>query len=288
MGLDCAPAEEQCTTQFESPAMVTLEEVPAGGYEFAGWIGCKHQTEATCRLELTAPSEVAAVFLKVAKEGPQGSQGPTGQQGATGSEGPTGQQGATGPGGAAGAPGVAGVAGVAGAQGERGAAGAAGAAGPPGPAGPQGPAGSPGAAGKQGPPGKVELVTCKPSGSRERCTTKLVSGPVRFTAAAARATVSRAGAVYAAGTARRGTGGRLRLRLLAIRRLRPGRYTLTLIQGSARHETIRRLSFILTPPPGHDRRRAFADPSRAPRKRAALARRRAGARRAPPCSTSIS
>ena len=64
---------------------------------------------------------------------------------------------------------------------------------------PQGPA---------GPPGKVELVTCKTVKKRARACSSarrsLVSGTVKFTAAgaSAQATLSRHGAVYAAGTAR--------------------------------------------------------------------------------------
>jgi hypothetical protein len=87
-------------------------------------------------------------------------------------------------------------------------------------------------------------VTCKKEGKKQKCTTQLVSGTVKFTSTAARATVSRRGVVYAAGTAREG-GGRTSLRLIAVRSLRPGRYTLTLIAGSGRHETIRSEAFTL-------------------------------------------
>jgi hypothetical protein len=65
--------------------------------------------------------------------------------------------------------------------------------GPQGEQGQQGPAGSPGVAGAPGPPGKVVLVTCHTVTKKVRrhgkvhkkkvrkCTTKIVSGPVRFT-----------------------------------------------------------------------------------------------------------
>ncbi len=65
-------------------------------------------------------------------------------------------------------------------------------------------------------------------GARARFTT---------TGSVAQATLSRHGVVYAAGTAH-STRGRMSLRLLPVRKLRPGHYTLTLISGSGRHETI--------------------------------------------------
>jgi DNA-binding beta-propeller fold protein YncE len=124
-----------------------------------------------------------------------------------------------------------------GATGEKGATGAAGA---------QGPAGPPGAQGPAGPAGKVELVTCEKVKGKQHCTTKLVSGTVKFTTTglAAQATLSRHGVVYAAGTARLGHG-RMSLRLLPVRRLRSGKYTLTLISGTGRHEKISSESFTL-------------------------------------------
>jgi hypothetical protein len=124
-----------------------------------------------------------------------------------------------------------------GSAGEKGANGAAGAQGPGGPTGAQGPA---------GPAGKIELVTCKKVGKKQKCTTKLVSGTVKFMTAglAARATLSRHGVVYAAGTARL-AHGRMSLRLLPVRRLQPGKYTLTLIGGTGRHERISTQSFTL-------------------------------------------
>jgi hypothetical protein len=101
---------------------------------------------------------------------------------------------------------------------------------------PQGPAGAPGANGAPGAPGhdgKVELVTCKnvtkrvkhKKVKRRQCTGKLVSGTLKFTAGAATATLSRAGKVYARGSA--SADGR-KLELTPSRRLRAGRYTLTL------------------------------------------------------------
>jgi DNA-binding beta-propeller fold protein YncE len=125
-----------------------------------------------------------------------------------------------------------------GSAGEKGATGAAGAQGPAGPTGAQGPA---------GPAGQVELVTCKKVGKKQKCTTKLVSGTVKFTAigSSARATLSRHGVVYAKGTARTARG-RMSLRLTPLRSLRPGKYTLTLISGRGSRETIRSESFTLS------------------------------------------
>ena len=190
--------------------VVTLTEAPEAGYEFAGWVGCKFATATTCEVDLAAATEVAAVFLKAGAQGPTGPTGPTG---------PLGPVGPTGP---------------------------AGAAGPAGVAGPAGTNGKEGPAGKQGPPGKVELVTCKATKvkgkSVQKCTSKLVSGTVKLTAAGA--TLSRNGSVYAVGAARL-SHGRLSLRLRPLRKLPRGRYTLTLVSGSGSREKIRRLAFTL-------------------------------------------
>ncbi len=91
-------------------------------------------------------------------------------------------------------------------------------------------------------------MTCKKAGKKRKCTTKLVSGTVKFTAtgSSAHATLSRHGAVYAAGTESSTSGG-MSLRLTPLRKLRPGRYTLTLISsGAGKHETIRSESFTLS------------------------------------------
>ena len=196
-GLTCSTVE--CMHEFEGEPTLTAKA--AAGYEFAGWIGCAPITATTCRVDRAASTEVTAVFLKVAKEGPIGDTGPAGEKGAGGA---TGAQG---------------------------------------PAGPQGPAGAQGPA---GPAGKIELVTCRTVKGKQRCTAKLVSGTVKFTTTgqSARATLSRHGVVYAAGTARIARG-RTSLRLLPVRSLRPGKYTLTLIRGTGRHKRISTESFTL-------------------------------------------
>jgi hypothetical protein len=137
-----------------------------------------------------------------------GADGPPGKEGATGSEG---------------------KAGAAGPTGERGASG---------PAGTQGPA---------GPAGEVELVTCKKVAKKQKCTAKLVSGTVSFTTlgSPAQATLSRHGVVYATGTARTASG-RMSLRLLPVRRLQPGKYTLTLVDRIGMHKRISSESFTLS------------------------------------------
>jgi hypothetical protein len=219
-GITC-PTE--CTHEFAGK--VTLTEEAAPGYDFAGWIGCKQITATTCEVNVTAATEVTAVFLKEAIEGKEGPKGEPGTPGAKGTNGTNGKEG------------------PAGKTGAQGPAGAAGAQGPAGAAGAQGPAGP---AGAQGPAGQVQLVTCTKKGKKQHCTTKLVSGTVKFTTTgrSAKATLSRHGAVFAAGMARV-THGRLSLRLTPLRRLRPGHYTLTLIGGAGRHETIRTESFTL-------------------------------------------
>jgi VCBS repeat protein/FG-GAP repeat protein len=111
------------------------------------------------------------------------------------------------------------------------------------PQGPQGPAGAPGSQGPAGAAGKVELVTCKTVTKRvkhkkvksQKCTGKLVSGTLKFKASAATAMLSRAGKVYALGSA--SADGRT-LELVPSRRLRTGRYTLTLKRPG--HRAVRR------------------------------------------------
>jgi hypothetical protein len=90
-----------------------------------------------------------------------------------------------------------------------------------------------GARGPQGKPGQIELVTCKAvtvklkghKVKRNKCTAKLVSGTVRFTTTSVvrRASLTRGGVLYATGiVTNKG------LALHALRRVRAGRYTLTL------------------------------------------------------------
>jgi hypothetical protein len=229
-GITCEPT---CSAEFAEGAKVTLTESPETGYEFAVWIGCKHVTITTCEVTIGGEAEVTAVFLKAGKEGQEGKTGPEGKQG------PSGGAGATGPQGPAGA---AGAAGEKGANGSQGPAGGQGSTGPVGPAGGQGPT---------GPAGQVQLVTCrtvkKGKKSVQKCTTKLVSGTVKFTttSASARATLSRHGEVFAAGMARVVAHGRLSLRLTPLCKLQAGRYELTLISGAGAHEAIRTELFTL-------------------------------------------
>ncbi len=218
-----------CTAEF-SPGKVTLTESPAGGYEFVGWIGCKATSASTCEVDLNGPTEVGAAFMKRGEKGEKGTTGERGVEGPPGEAGPLGPIGPVGP------------TGERGSNGSNGANGATGPAGPAGPAGPQGPA---------GPTGKVQLVRCttvkQGKKSVQKCTTQLVTGPVTFTAAkaSAHATLSRAGHVYATGMALATGHGRLSLRLQPVRALRAGRYTLTLIAGGGKHETIRTEAFTL-------------------------------------------
>ena len=224
----CGPlGGTECSHPFEGEVTLTATPKAGSGYVFVGWLGCKKVLASTCEVDVTGETEVTAVFLK---EGKVGEEGKAGERGSEGKEGPGGETGLTGPVGAKGA------------QGERGAAGANGfngAAGALGPAGPAGPAG------KEGPPGKIEIVTCRKVGKKQKCTTKTVSGTVSFTASSARATLSRHSVVYAAGTAR-DAHGNMSLRLISVRKLKPGRYTLTLISGTGRHETIRSAEVTLS------------------------------------------
>jgi streptogramin lyase len=111
-----------------------------------------------------------------------------------------------------------------------------------GPQGPPGHNGNPGPPGKQGPPGKIELIVCqtvtkvvhhKPR-KVKKCTSRLVSSPVKFTTAVAKATLTRGGRTYASGTARV-VHGVVHLQLAARRGLTRGRrYELTLRYGNGR------------------------------------------------------
>lgn len=106
-----------------------------------------------------------------------------------------------------------------------------------------GPAGAKGATGPAGPAGKVELVTCKAvtkkvkgkKQTKQVCTTKLVTGTVKFTTALKAATLSRGRVLYATGSGQR-TGRTTTLTMRPLRRLTAGRYTLRL--GSRGRETV--------------------------------------------------
>ena len=142
--------------------------------------------------------------------------------------------------------------------------------GPPGPIGPTGPTGPTGATGAtgatgqtgaQGPAGQIELVVCRTVTKKttrnghnvavkvRKCTTKLVSGTVKFTIAShdVEATVSRAGVTYATGRAIPTATDQWRLVLTRqIHPLRPGRYTLTLRSRHGRRRILERTPITIT------------------------------------------
>lgn len=135
-------------------------------------------------------------------------------------------------------------------QGPTGPAGATGATGPGGAAGPKG------ATGARGPQGKVELVTCKrvtktKKDRREKvqtCTTRVVTGTIKFTIDSddGEAALSRAGDVYATGSAVRVGANRWRLSLTRRRALRPGRYVLAIRARHGRGWVTRRMSIAIS------------------------------------------
>jgi hypothetical protein len=86
-------------------------------------------------------------------------------------------------------------------------------------------------------------VRCQKVKGKEHCTSKLVSGTFRLRGAA-EATVSHDGIVFATGEGRN-AHGEMRLRLTPLRRLRPGRYRLTLIIGKGKSEEIRTETLVL-------------------------------------------
>jgi hypothetical protein len=201
--------------------------------------------------------------LPVGSTGPTGATGPTGTTGMTG---PTGTTGMTGPTGDTGASGPAGATGMTGPSGMVGATGPTGAAGPTGPTGavgnsgatgPRGPGGATGPAGARGPAGaagRVELVTCHTvtevthhvKHKVTKCSTKLLTGTVKFTTtvAVSRITISRAGVVYAQGRGQT-VGGRMQLLVILRRRLAPGRYTITSVHRQHRRAVLSRRSITI-------------------------------------------
>jgi hypothetical protein len=124
-----------------------------------------------------------------------------------------------------------------------------------------GASGGTGATGPQGSAGQIELVLCKKitktvtthghkhEVSVRKCTTRLVSGVLKFTTVAndLRASVARAGVVYATGLAVRTGPGRWQLLLTHnARTLRPGRYALTLSSLHARARIVQRRTITIT------------------------------------------
>ena len=133
-------------------------------------------------------------------------------------------------------------------NGTKGEAGPTGTTGPQGSTGPTGTQGPTGPEGKEGPAGKVEIVTCTKKGGKQTCTTKLVTGPVKFTttASTARATLSRHGKVFAIGSARTVKGHIEFLSSDPRVALPHGRYTLTITHKAGRHITETRQAITIT------------------------------------------
>ena len=122
--------------------------------------------------------------------------------------------------------------------------GATGATGVQGPAGPQG---------ARGPAGKIELVLCKTvtttrkKGRVRKCSTRLVSGVIKFQLGSDDlATVTHRHIVFATGAAVPIGHGRLQLMLTPRRRLRRGRYTLTLHNGHGDRRSLKRTTITIT------------------------------------------
>jgi hypothetical protein len=144
-------------------------------------------------------------------------------------------------------------------QGATGPAGPPGAIGATGPRGSTGATGSRGATGHRGPAGKIELVVCHATVKKvrshghtrkttvENCSARLVSGTVKFTLhrGGVHASISRAGVVYATGTAVAMGHSRWQLLLQQRRRTPAGSYTLTLRGGRAGRATLRRTRITL-------------------------------------------
>lgn len=150
--------------------------------------------------------------------GNQGPQGPPGSPGPTGATGPTGGDGQNGAQGPQGLPGAQGPAGSNGDSIQ-------------GPAGPQGTPGPAGPVGPQGPPGRNATVVCRPKGTkRVKVTCRVTLVRARGTTAAVR--IARKGRTYATGS-RRLRRGTATFTLTGKRRMRTGRYQLTLVLRDA-------------------------------------------------------
>jgi hypothetical protein len=120
--------------------------------------------------------------------------------------------------------------------------------GPAGQTGATGTTGTTGATGPRGPAGKIELVTCKTKhNGKETCRSKLVSGTVKFSTARdiSKASIARAGVLYATGDAQRTAHGGYELLLSYRHSLPAGRYTLTLDTRNGRHWQTQRRSITL-------------------------------------------
>jgi hypothetical protein len=185
-------AGEQCSGEIENEE-VTLTAIPAPGYQFGGWIGCARAGAATCKVKVSGPTEVQAIFVKEGSAGPTGPQGPAG---GTGPQGPAGGGGPTGP------------------QGAQGAQGSQGPSGSQGPTGPQGPGGP------QGPAGQAAKVTCKVKNATKVKVTCTVKQGASASSARLHWRLERRGRTYSHGTS---DPGRLHLDLS---NLRPGHYLL--------------------------------------------------------------
>ncbi len=191
------------------------------------------EIKASIALSDNEPAAAAIALSGTGVTADSGPPGPTGPSGPTGATGPGGPAGATGPSGPTGATGPVGPAGATGQAGTNGTNGAN---------------GTDGTNGMRGPPGQIELVTCKSlttgTGKHrktvQKCTTKLTSSPITFTATGTRvvAVLSRERIVYATGVAI-GTGKRTQLLLSLRQHIGKGSYTLTLTHaGKQQRKTI--------------------------------------------------
>ena len=198
-GIKCST--EECVHAFEGE--VTLTAAKAGaGYEFAGWLGCRKVSATSCTVDVTAASEVTAVFLKA---GTEGSTGKEGQPAAKGKPAPPARRAKK-------------------ARRRRGGSGSCRSNWHPGSGGPSG-------------QGRARDLH---EGQRQAALHD--QARLRHPQVHDRG-FGRAGDPLSPRRGLRGGNGprargRMSLRLLPVRPLRPGKYTLTLISGTGRHERI--------------------------------------------------
>ena len=203
---------------FETANTCRGASVPAGGNcrIRLRWAPSTTGALSGATLTITHTATGGSTVLSLTGTATAGGGGGTGPQGPAGATGATGATGASGPAGSDGAPGSNGATGA---------------------AGPQGPKGDTGAAG--------------PAGKSSKCTVRKVKGKQKITCkeiaasrAVARAWLSRAGTTYAMSRRALSKGGALKL--TGLRKIKPGRYTLTVVRSRNGQATISRYEVAIS------------------------------------------
>ena len=207
----CAPTPATNACASGTPGLAE------GRYDARWFLTSVHHGDSSAIDTLQLDTRFVVQQSAVGPTGPSGSNGTNGTNGSDGAVGPTGPNGSNGTNGTNGTNGAKGDPGAQGPQGPVGVQGPGGTVGPQGPAGPRGPA------------GRDARVTCKPKATKKKvkvtCTVRFVTAK---SAKSVRARITRRGTLYASG---RGIAhaGKVALHMKAVRKVRPGRYTLTVV-----------------------------------------------------------